>query len=163
LGKTWQLASHTTGDVKLTESRVDMGPVRLDLTSMLNHNSAQLSKPLFVSLDRQIPKAVKLKPQMEKLWAEAFRPIRVAKKPLAGRRLEPDRIRFAPPSPAHNPLAPPLSIGGRARVVVSDTPPVERPTPLPPLLPLAQAGNRFRFVVPATLTYPDAANLALQA
>jgi hypothetical protein len=163
LSRDWQLASATTGDVKLAHSEVDMGPVRMDLTSMLNQNSAKLSRPLFRSLDKQIPRAAKLKPQMQKLWAKAFQPIRVGKKPLAWLLLQPQSIGFAAPTTANNALNLALAIEGRARVVVSDTPPPVKPTPLPRLSPLAKPSDTFRFTVPATLSYDEASALALAA
>ncbi|HEY1709056.1 MAG TPA: DUF4403 family protein [Rhizomicrobium sp.] len=163
LSPTWQVAARTTGDVKLEQSQIALAGMRLDFTDVLNKNSEKLSRPLFVSLDRQIPRAVKLKPQVEKLWAQAFRPIRVGKKPLAWLLLQPEKIRFAPPQTAHDALQISLAVEGRARVVVTDTPPVLTPTPLPNLSPLEERGNAFRFFVPATLSYADASRLAMAA
>jgi hypothetical protein len=163
LSPSWQVTAHTTGVVLLELSQIDLAGMRLDLTTELNKNSGKLSRPLFASLDKQIPRAVKLKPQVEKLWAQAFKPIRVGKKPLAWLLLQPQTIRFAPPQTAHGALQVSLAVEGRARVVVTDRPPVPTPTPLPDLLPLEERGNAFRFFVPATLSYADASHLAMDA
>jgi hypothetical protein len=162
LANNWQVAAHTTGDVKLEESRIALGSLRLDLTSELNRNSARLSRPLFQALDRDIPRLVRLKPQMQGFWAQAFRPVRVARKPVAWLLLAPEHIRFAQPATGGDAVGIGLSIEGRARVVVAERPPVVTPTPLPDLLPLSERANSFRVFVPATLAYGDASALAMQ-
>lgn len=159
----WSVVAHTSGDIKLSESRIAVGSMRVDLTDMLNRNSAQLSRPMFTALDRDIPKLLRLKPQMQKLWAQSFKPIRVGKKPLAWLLLQPQSIRFANPTTANDALSVALAIDGRARVVVTDTPPEPKPTPLPKLMPLRERGNAFHFTMPATLSYHEASRLAMQA
>jgi hypothetical protein len=56
-----------------------------------------------------------------------------------------------------------LSVGldVRGNVVTQDAPPVRTPTPLPQPAPFTGQTNRFSFVVPATISYADAAKLAL--
>jgi hypothetical protein len=163
LARNWQVAAHTTGDVKLEQSTIALGSIRLDLTRELNRNSERLSRPLFVALDKEIPRVIRLRAQVQKMWTQAFKPIRVGKKPLAWLLLSPETIRFAQPTTASNAVGIGLSVEGRARVVVSDVPPAVRPTALPDLAPLVARSNAFRFLVPATLGYGDAAKLALEA
>jgi hypothetical protein len=159
----WSVVAHTGGDIKLSDSRITVGSMRVDLTDMLNRNSAQLSRPMFRALDRDIPKFLRLRSQMERLWSEAFKPIRVANKPLAWLLLQPQSIRFASPVTANDALSVGLAIEGRPRVVVAGTPPESEPTALPRLLPLQTRGNVFRFTVPVSLPYDDAARLAMRA
>lgn len=159
----WSVVAHTSGDVRLSESRIAVGSMRVDLTDMLNKNSEKLSRPMFTALDRDIPKLLRLKPQMQKLWTQAFKPIRVGKKPLAWLLLQPQTIRFANPEISNDALSVALAIDGRARVVVTDKPPQPKPTQLPKLLPLRERSSAFRFTVPATLSYDEASHLAMQA
>ena len=48
---------------------------------------------MFKALDRHIASAVKVKLQAGRLWAKAFRPIKVGKAPEAWLLLSPQRIR----------------------------------------------------------------------
>lgn len=159
----WSVRAHSGGDLHLIESRLSLGGMRLDLTDTLNKDSAKLSQPMFTALDRDIPKLLRLKPQVEKLWAAAFKPIRIGKKPLTWLLLEPQTLRFAEPRTQGNALTVALAVEARARIVVADVPPQTQPTPLPDLLPLATRDNAFHLTVPATLAYDDAARLAMQA
>jgi hypothetical protein len=159
----WSVRAHTAGDLKLDESRISVGSMWVDLTDMLNKNAANLSQPMFSALDRDIPKLLRLKPQMEMLWADAFKPIRIGKKPLTWLLLQPDAIRFAEPVTSDNALDIAVAIDGRARAVVAEEPPAATPTRLPDLGALETPANSFRFAVPATVSYDEAARLAMQA
>ena len=80
LGSDWRIQSTTTGSVQLSQADLKLGPMRMQVADLWNHNEQHLTQPLFKSLDKKISTSIKIKPQAERLWAKAFRPIRVGKK-----------------------------------------------------------------------------------
>lgn len=162
LGNDWRVTSHTQGSVVLSNAELRLGPLKVNLTDMLNHNEQHVTDPLFKMVDKRVPAMVKIKPQAEKFWAKAFQPIRVGKKPQAWLLLSPQRVLVAQPVAANNTITVALGVEAQARVVLGD-----RPADLAAIPPLPAPGrlrgpsNRFSFVVPVTLPFDEAAKLAL--
>jgi hypothetical protein len=128
-----------------------------------NRNAQRLSAPLFKSLDRQVASKVRIRPQIERLWARVTKPLRVGKAPPSWLVLSPERIRVAQPLMRDNAVTVGLGVDVRGRVVVLDHSPEPAQTPpLPPLAPLSAPSNRFAFVVPVMLPYDEAAALAMK-
>jgi hypothetical protein len=163
IGPDWRIRPHTEGQVRLEDSHLRVGPVVMNLRDVWNDNDGMLSKPLFKMIDKQIAQSVKGEPQIAKLWAKAFTPIKVGKKPLAWLLLSPERIRAGRFETGAGDFVLSLGVDARARVLVQDTPPVVTPTPLPPPAPLATHDDRFAFAVPVLLPYDRAAALAMDS
>jgi uncharacterized protein DUF4403 len=162
IGGAWQLVSHTQGSVQMSQAEVKLGPIRAQLSDLWNHNDQHLSDPLFRTLDKRLPEEVKIKPAAAKLWARAFQPIRVGKKPQAWLLLSPQRALVGQPVAANGAITVSLGVEARARVVLGDRP--ADPASIPPLPSpgrLSAPSNRFSFIVPVTLPYDEAAKLAL--
>ena len=160
----WRVETHTTGDVQLSDSQLNLGPIRMSVTDLWNHNDEHLSDAIFKQLDKRIAPAIKLKPQAEKLWARVQQPIKVGKKPPAWLLLEPQALRIGHVETANNALIVSLAADVRGRVVIADTepPPPAKLLPLPRPEPLGTPSNTFAFTIPVTLPYDEAANLALK-
>lgn len=161
LAPDWQVRTKTTGDVQLSDSHLRLGPVNMSVTDLWNHNDEHLSDAIFKQLDKRLGPAIKLKPQAEKLWARVQKPIRVGKKPLAWLLLTPQALRIGRVETTGDALRISLAADVRGRVVVADTPPPVTPRPLPKPAPLATPSSQFAFTIPVTLSYADAAKLAL--
>ena len=163
LGPDWRLQTSTTGRVDLSQADLKLGPLKMSVADLWNHNSQHVTQPLFRMLDKRVSSAIKIKPQAERLWAKAFRPIKVGKSPQAWLVLNPQRILIGQPTTQDNAFTVSLGVEVQARVVVSDRPPEEPLTtpPLPAPAALNAPSNRFSFVVPALLSYDEAASLAL--
>ncbi|MGH6872089.1 MAG: DUF4403 family protein [Rhizomicrobium sp.] len=162
IGPDWRIVTHTQGNVQMSNATLDAGPVKMTLTSLWNHNDQHLSDPLFHALDKRLPEEIKIRPAVEKLWAKAFEPIRVGKKPQAWLVLSPQRALVGAPVATGNTITLSVGVEARARVVLGDRPAPPAAIPrLPPPAPLGMASNRFSFVVPVTLPYDEAAKLAL--
>jgi Domain of unknown function (DUF4403) len=162
LGGDWRVSSHTQGSVELSNAEVKLGPLKMNLTDMLNHNEQHMTDPLFKMVDKRIAAEVKIKPQAEKLWAKAWDPIRVGKRPQAWLELTPQRVLVGQPIAANNAIVISLGVEAHAQVVLGDRPaPPATIPPLPPASRLGAPSNRFSFVVPVTLPYDQAAKLAL--
>ncbi|HEY1632699.1 MAG TPA: DUF4403 family protein [Rhizomicrobium sp.] len=162
LGANWQLVSHTQGEVQMSDADVKLGPLRMRLTELWNHNDEHLSDPLFRALDKRLPEQVKIKPAIERLWARAWQPIKIGKRPEAWLMLTPQRILVGQPLAAGNAITLSVGIVGQARVALGDAPflaPTAPPLPSPGRLD--RPSNRFTFVVPVILPYDQAAKLAL--
>jgi len=162
LGPNWQVISHTQGDVQMSDADIKLGPLRMRLTELWNHNDQHLSDPLFRALDKRLPEQVKIKPEVEKLWARAWRPIKVGKRPQAWLMLTPQKVLVGQPLAQGNAITLSVGIVGQARVALGDEPQLP-PTapPLPSPGRLDHPSNRFTFVVPVILPYDQAAKLAL--
>jgi Domain of unknown function (DUF4403) len=158
----WQVRTHTNGDVQLSDSQIQLGPMRTSITDLWNHNDEHLSDEIFKQMDKQIGPAIKLKPQVEKLWARVQQPIKVGKKPPAWLLLTPQALRIGNIQAANDHLIVSLAADVRGQVVIGDTPPVpDKPVPLPRPRALGTPSNAFAFTIPVTLPYEEAANLAL--
>ncbi|HTW34951.1 MAG TPA: DUF4403 family protein [Rhizomicrobium sp.] len=163
LGSDWRLATDAHGTVDLSQAELKLGPIKMSFADLWNHNQQSLSAPIFKALDRHVASGIKIRPQAERLWLRAQRPIQVGKSPTAWLVLEPERIRIAQPQTRANAVVVAMGVDVRAHVVVSDTPPAtqwDRALPAP--APLASPSDRFAFVVPVLLPYDQAANLAMQ-
>jgi hypothetical protein len=162
LSPDWRVQTHTTGDVQLSDSELNLGPVRMNVTDLWNHNDEHLSDEIFKQLDKRIGPAIKLKPQAEKLWARVQQPIKVGKKPPAWLLLAPQALRIGQVRTQNGALIVSLATDVRGRVFIGDTPPVpDKLMPLPRPQPLGTPSNKFAFTIPVTLPYDEAAKLAL--
>ncbi|HEV2563208.1 MAG TPA: DUF4403 family protein [Rhizomicrobium sp.] len=162
LGDDWKLEPDTNGTVTLSNADLRLGPVKMSVTDLWNHNEEHLSQPLFKAFDRHIETAVKVKDQAKRLWAKVQRPFRVGKSPVAWLVIAPERIRIAGPFTKDNAIVVSLSVDARAHVIVADSLPAPNPIPLPAPAPLAAASNTFSVSVPVLLPYDEAAQLAMQ-
>jgi Domain of unknown function (DUF4403) len=163
LGPDWQLQTDTHGTVDLSQAELKLGPIKMSFADLWNSNQQNLSAPIFKALDRHVASGIKIKPQAERLWLKAQRPIQVGKSPVAWLVLEPERIRIAQPQTRANAMVVAMGVDVRAHVVVSDAPPQMgsgRVLPAPALL--TAPSDRFAFVVPVLLPYGTAADLAMQ-
>ncbi len=161
LSPDWRAQTHTHGDVQLSDARLSLGPLQMSVTDLWNHNDEHLSDAIFKEMDKRIGPAIKLKPQAEKLWARVQEPIRVGKKPLAWLLLTPQALRIGRIETVNDALLVSLAADVRGRVVIADQPPAVNPLPLPRPAPLGAPSNQFSFTIPVTLTYDEAAKLAL--
>jgi len=159
----WHVRSETDGTIKLSEGELKVGPLKMNIADLWNQNSARLSGPLFKSIDKHVASDLKIRPQAERLWSRAIKPLRVGKSPEAWLVMSPERIRVAQPQLRDNRILVGLGVDVRAHVVILDHSP-EPPTnpPLPPLAALAAPSNTFTFVVPVSLPYGEAAQLAMK-
>ena len=159
----WRIHAKTDGEVTLSQGQLKVGPLKLGIAELWNRNAQALSAPLFRALDRHIAAEVKIRPQLERLWARATKPLRVGKAPPAWLVLAPERIRVAAPQMRDNAVAIGLGVDVRARVVILDhSPEPPRTPPLPPLAPMSGPSNRFSFVVPVLFPYGEASALAMK-
>ncbi|HEY5048285.1 MAG TPA: DUF4403 family protein [Rhizomicrobium sp.] len=163
LGPDWRIRSKTDGTITLSQGELNVGPLKVSIAELWNRNARQLSAPLFKSLDRHVASEVKVRPQIDRLWSRAVRPLRVGKSPSSWLVLAPERIRVAQPRMQDNVVTVGLGIDVRAHVVVLDHSPEPAQTPpLPPIAPLAAPANRFSFAVPVMLSYDEASRLAMK-
>ncbi len=161
VGPDWQLHTDTSAHVELENSHIKLGSVNANLTDVLNSNEEIFARPLSKAIDREIMHSVHLREQIGKAWARAFTPIKVGKKPVAWLVLSPERLRVAGPTMSGRALNLTVGLDVRGHVVTQDAPPLSTVSPLPPPAPFQGASNRFSFVVPAMISYDDAAKLAL--
>ena len=163
LTRDWRLEPHTFGSVALSRGVLKLGPLKMTLTDLWNHNSEHLSKPLFAALDKHIASDIKVKREAEQLWARAFRPVRAGKSPQAWLVLSPQQVAVSAPQTVNDAVVISLALDVRARVVLGNPPAMpQKIPPLPPSAPYHAAGNRFSFAVPVLLPYGEAATLALE-
>ena len=163
LGDDWHLQTDTQGTVNLSQAQLKLGPIKMSFADLWNRNQQSLSAPLFKALDKHVASGIKIKPQAERLWLKAQRPIQVGKSPIAWLVLGPRPIRVSQPQTRANAMVVAMGVDVRAHVVVSDTPPqaaAYRALPAPARL--AAPSDRFAFVVPVLLPYGAAADLAMQ-
>ena len=163
LGKDWHLRTDTQGTVDLSQAVLNLGPMKMSFADLWNRNQQSLSAPIFKSLDSHVASGIKIKPQAQRLWLQALRPIQIGKSPTAWLVLEPERIRIAQPATRGNAMVVAMGVDVRAHVVISDKPPqtnLSRVLPAP--APLPSPSDRFAFVVPVLLPYDQAAALVMQ-
>ena len=159
----WRVEANTDGKIALQQGELKVGPLKMNIADLWNRNEQKVSKPLFRAFDRYIASNFKVRPQAERLWRRAERPLRVGKAPPSWLVLAPERVRIAQPVLSNNTVTVALGLDVRAHVVVSDqSPEPAQPPSLPPLAPLANPSNRFAFVVPVLLPYGEAAALAMR-
>ena len=161
LGADWSIHPRTTGTVELGNSHLRIGPLVTNIRDVWNDNDELLSRPLFRMLDREIARGVQDRGRIAQLWARAFTPIKVGKKPVAWLLLSPERIRVGRLGTENGDFMLSLGVEARARVIVQDEPPQVAPTRLPPPAPLQGHDDRFAFTVPVLLPYDHAAALAM--
>lgn len=163
IGPDWRVRAKTDGKIVLNQGQLKLGPLKLSIADLWNRNAERLSAPLFRQLDKHIASSVKIRPQAERLWARATKPLHVGKSPPAWLVLSPAQVRVAQPVARDNSVTIGLGVDVRARVVVLDhSPEPPRTPPLPPLAPLGAPSNQFAFVVPVLLPYDEAARLAMK-
>ncbi|HUJ04229.1 MAG TPA: DUF4403 family protein, partial [Rhizomicrobium sp.] len=162
LGPDWKLESDTQGTIKLSDADLNIGPLKMHVASLWNHNEDKLTKPIFKELDRRIASAVKIRDQAKRFWLKMQRPIRVGKSPTAWLLLQPEKISISGPFTAKDSLSASISIEGRPHVVIADTEPEMKPAALPPPQHGIASSNAFAVSVPVLLPYAEAASLALK-
>jgi hypothetical protein len=155
-----QLRSNTDGAVTLDNGHLRIGPLVTNIAQVWNDNRESLSRPLWRSLDKQIGR-VPLRPRIAQVWAEAFNPIKVGKSPVSWLVLRPEALGVAQPRLEDGKITLSLALSARARVVVQDTAPDNRLTPLPAARILNAPSQGFSFNVPLLLPYDQASQLAM--
>jgi len=125
-----QLHAETGGTVDLDDGHLRLGPIVTNVAPIWNHNQAAFSQPLWRSMDKQIGR-LPLKAAIAKFWAAAFRPIKVAKSPVAWLVLRPKQLSVSQPSLRNGAVAISLGVGAQAHVAVQEAPPDNVPAPLP--------------------------------
>jgi len=154
-----QLHAETGGTVDLDDGHLRLGPIVTNVAPIWNHNQAAFSQPLWRSMDKQIGR-LPLKAAIAKFWAAAFRPIKVAKSPVAWLVLRPKQLSVSQPSLRNGAVAISLGVGAQAHVAVQEAPPDNVPAPLPLADTHAAPSDAFSFSVPVMLSYEEAARLA---
>jgi hypothetical protein len=163
IGRDWQILPRTQGVVELENSHLRVGPLVTNLADIWNANDELLSRPLFKLLDKKIAAGLHERARIQKFWARAFTPIKVAKRPIAWLLLQPERLRVGQPSFGNDQLTLSFGLDVRARVLVQDDPPQIQPTKLPAPAPMSDASNLFRFAVPLLFPFERASRLALES
>ena len=154
------LQAKTDGRVTLDNGHLRLGPIVTNIAQLWNDNQEKLAKPVWKSLDKQIA-ALPLRARVADLWAASFKPIRVGKAPASWLVLRPETLDVAEPRIADGRIELSLAIAARGQVVVQDQPPDNRAASLPRAGKLEQASDAFAVAVPVTLTYGQAAELAM--
>ncbi|MGH6878668.1 MAG: DUF4403 family protein, partial [Rhizomicrobium sp.] len=163
LAPDWTLQTHTRGSIVLSEGQLKLGPVKMNIAELWNHNAGHVSDVLFKTLDREIVRKVKIKAQAEKLWAKLARPIQIGRKPQTWLLLAPRQISVTEPAVHGDALILSLALAVRAQLVVTEHSPTEDAAPqLPSPAHLSAPSNRFALAVPVLLPYDSAAKLAMQ-
>ena len=161
--RSWDLKTDTQARVELANSHVRAGPITADFTEILNDNEQVLARPLSKDVDREIARGVRLRDQVAKAWRRAFAPIKVGKNPAAWLVLAPERMGLSGPDIADQAIKLSLALAVRAQVLTQDAPPTVAPKPLPAPSTFTGASNHFSFVVPASISYGDAASLSMRS
>lgn len=162
LGSDWKLQSDTQGTIKLSDADLNIGPLKMHVASLFNHNEEKITKPLFKEVDRHIAQALKVKDQAKRFWLKMQRPLRIGKSPTAWLMLQPEKIAINGPVTSGNALAVSITVEGRPHVVIADTAPEWKPAPLPEPANISATANSFAVSVPVLLPYGEAAQLALK-
>ena len=159
----WHVDSHTQGDVRLSNAKLRIGPLKMSVAQLWNGTEDKLSSAIFRTIDKRISAAFKLHGQVEHLWHKLHQPIKVGKDPESWLVLSPERLRITPLSTADGALVISLAAEVRGHVVVGQHPAVAETLPkLPAPQVLDAPSNRFEVSVPVTLSFADAARLAMQ-
>lgn len=162
VGPDWKLRSQLNGRIELSNAHLRVGPLITDVAQVWDQGGESLAKPIWRMLDNQISR-IELKPQIEALWAQAFAPIAVGKKPASWLVLRPESLALMQPAIAHGAITLSLALAARGEVLVQDQAPANLPTPLPKPGILSAPSNRFSIAVPFLLPYTEAERLALAA
>ncbi|HSC18594.1 MAG TPA: DUF4403 family protein [Rhizomicrobium sp.] len=163
LGRDWRMAAHTEGEVHLSNANLKLGPLKMSVTELWNNNSDQLSTPIFKAIDKRIAAAFRLRGQAEKMWRRLQQPTRIGKNPDTWLVMAPQRLRVTPLKTEDGALVVSLAAEVRARAAVGSQPAAPAAfAKLPPPETLDAPSNTFQAAVPVTLTYSDAARLAME-
>ena len=163
LAPDWRLEPQTRGSIRLSEGQLKLGPVKMNIAELWNHNAAHLSDMLFRTLDHEIAGHVRIRPSLDRLWAQLAKPIRIGKRPEAWLLLAPQRIFLAQPVTRDNALVLSLGLAVRAQAVIGNLPPRTATVgPLPAPSPLSAPANRFTLSLPVLLPYAAAAQFVMQ-
>ncbi|MBV8798246.1 MAG: DUF4403 family protein [Alphaproteobacteria bacterium] len=159
----WRLESHTAGQVHLSNAKLKLGPLKMSVTQLWNSNGDRLSGPIFRLIDKRMMSALKLRGQVERLWRKLQQPIRIGKNPDTWLVLAPENVRVTPLQAQGGALIISLGAAVRAHAIIGSLP-VSPPNgaKLPAPATLESASNTFEASVPVTLSYGDAARLAIQ-
>jgi len=158
----WHLASQTQGEMHLSDAKIEIGPLRMSIAKLFNQNEEHLSQPIFRAVDKRIASAFRIRNSAERLWLKVHQPIKVGKDPQSWLLLSPERLRITPLMTRNNALIISLAADVRAKVVVGDKPATpDKPPKLPLPLLLENESNAFSVTVPATLSYANAARIAM--
>ncbi len=157
-----QLHSGADGAVTLDNGHLRIGPLVTNIAQLWNDNQESISRPLWRAMDKQIAR-LPLKPRVARLWADAFRPIKVAKSPISWLVLRPESLGVSQPRLRDGAITLSLALSARAQVVVQDGVPDNAPTPLPAARILDMPSRDFAFNVPLLLPYDQASQLALES
>lgn len=163
LTPAWRVASHTEGNLRLSNAKLQLGPLKMSIAKLWNGNQDQLSGPIFHMIDKRISAAFKLRGQVEHLWLKLHQPIRVGKNPQSWLVLAPERLRVTPLTTVNGALVISLAADVRGHVVIGNAP--APPDHLPKLSApekLDAPSNRFEVSLPVTLSYRDAVRIAMQ-
>jgi hypothetical protein len=155
-----QLHSNADGAVTLDNGHLRIGPLVTNIAQLWNDNQEAISRPLWRAMDKQIAR-LPLKPRVARLWADAFRPIKVGKSPVSWLALRPQTLGVSQPRLRDGAITLSLALSARAQVVVQDAMPDNAPTPLPAAHILDAPSRDFSFNVPLLLPYGQASQLAL--
>jgi len=157
----WRVESQTQGDVHLSNAKLDLGPLKMSVTELWNHNQDHLSQPIFKALDKRVVGAIRVRSQAERLWRKVQQPIKIGKDPESWLLLSPQRLRVTPIRTEGNALVLAFAADVRAHVMVGQRPPDPKTIPkLPPAGPLDAGTNSFAVSMPLLLPYGEAARLA---
>jgi hypothetical protein len=163
LASDWRLVPHSHGTIRLNKGELKLGPVKMNIADLWNHNASHLSDMLFRALDREIAGHVRIKAGVEGLWAKLATPMRIGKKPETWLLLTPQRIFLAQPVTRNDALVLALSLTVEGQVMIGNPPPQNVPiAPLPPPAALATPSDRFTLSVPVILPYGTAEQLAMR-
>lgn len=159
----WHVVSHTLGAVHLSNAKLRIGPLKMSVAQLWNGTEDKLSTPIFRMIDKRVSAAFKLRGQIDHLWHKLHQPIKVGKDPQSWLVLSPERIRVTPLHTIDGALVISLAADVRGHVVVGNAPAAPETLPkLPAPEPLEAPSNRFEVALPVTLSYGDAARLAMQ-
>jgi hypothetical protein len=158
----WRIESHTKGDVRLSDAKLKIGPLKMSVAELWNSNQEHLSAPIFKAIDKRIASAFKLRGQVEHLWRKLQQPIRIGKAPDSWLVLSPERLRVTPLKTENGSLVISLAADVRAHAVVGSRPEVPAGSAkMPATQALEAPSNTFSASVPVILSYADAARLAM--
>src|ERR1051326_7849601 len=135
----------------------------MNIAQLWNGTQDKLSDPIFRAIDKRLASALKLRGQVEHLWRKLQQPIRLGRNPESWLLLAPERLRVTPLRTVDGNLVISLAADVRAHVVVGSAPAAPASiVKLPPPEVLAAPANTFAVSVPVTLSYADAARIAIQ-
>lgn len=158
----WHIESNTKGDVHLSNAKLDLGPIKMSVTDVWNHNQDHLSQPIFKAIDKRVVGAIRIRSQAERLWRKVQQPIKIGKDPESWLLLSPQRLRVTPIRTENNALVIAFAADVHAHVMVGSRPPDPPTVPkMPPAGTLDAGSNNFAVSIPLVLPYGEAARLAM--